>query len=102
MPELQQQNITRTGQVAAAALNAAGSQLAMFTQGRRVSLWSVHGNRELAALSHPGRHDVHTLAFDAHDQRLVSADRDTVRIWNLQGSPEVMELPGHAGPISRS
>ncbi len=100
LPELQQQNITRTGQVAAAALNAAGSQLAMFTQGRRVSLWSVHGNRELATLSHPGRQDVHTLAFDAHDQRLVSADRDTVRIWNLQGSPEVMELPGHAGPIS--
>jgi serine/threonine protein kinase/WD40 repeat protein len=100
LPELRQQSFTHTEQLSAAAFNPAGRLAALASDARRIVLWSVFGNREVAALSHPGWKPLHTLAF-SHDQRLLaSADGDSVRVWNLAGTPERLNLAGHGSGVT--
>jgi serine/threonine protein kinase/WD40 repeat protein len=100
LPELRQQTFTRTEQLAAGAFTRDGRQVAIASEGRRVTLWSVFGNREVAALTHPGWKPLHTIAFSDDERVLASADGDSVRIWNLAGTPERINLAGHTSGIT--
>lgn len=100
LPELQQQTFTRTEQLAAGAFTNDGRQVAIASEGRRVTLWSVFGNREVAALTHPGWKPLHTIAFSEDERLLASADGDSVRIWNLAGTSERLNLPGHTSGVT--
>jgi serine/threonine protein kinase/WD40 repeat protein len=100
LPELRQQTFTRTEQLAAGAFTRDGRQVAIASEGRRVTLWSVFGNREVAALTHPGWKPLHTIAFSDDERLLASADGDSVRIWNLAGTPERLNLAGHTSGVT--
>ncbi len=60
-----------------------------------VRLWDVIGNREVALLNHPG--GPHSVAISPDGSMLVSASNDTVRLWNLRGGGEKLELAAHQG-----
>lgn len=100
LPELRQQTFTRTEQLASGAFAHDGRQVAIVSEGRRVTLWSVFGNREVAALTHPGWKPLHTIAFSDDERLLASADGDSVRIWNLAGTPERLNLTGHTSGVT--
>lgn len=100
LPELRQQTFTRTEQLVAGAFARDGRQVAVASEGRRVTLWSVFGNREIAALSHPGWKPLHTIAFSDDERLLASADADSVRIWNLAGASDRLNLVGHTSGVT--
>jgi WD40 repeat protein len=52
-------------------------------------------NHEIALLSHPG--NPQSVAFSKSGNLLVTADEESIRIWQMPGTKEKLALPGHAG-----
>lgn len=77
-----------------------GQYLAFGTLSRKVKLWSLTTQSELAVLDHADRTNGHcTLAFSRDGHRLCSAGAESVRIWQIGGLPEKRFLSGHAGGV---
>lgn len=100
LPELKQQTFMRYDQVSVGALSPDGLQAAFASQNRRITLWNIRGNRELATLVHPGWQEIHTLVLGDEGGLLASADAQSVRIWNLRGGKERTSIAGHAGAVT--
>lgn len=100
LPELRQQTFMRYDEVPLGAFSPEGMHIAFASENRRVMLWSVHANRELAVLLHPGWKDLHSLTFASNGRVLACADGDSVRIWRVRGGPERIALSGHAASLN--
>src|SRR5262249_39224993 len=89
------------GDGAAAVAWSADSQLVALTlaQQRLVRLWNISSNHEgpvLEALAPPG---LRLVLLSKDGNRLIAATYKEVRIWNLAGSPEKLNLYGHVGGV---
>ncbi len=100
VPDLAQQTFTRYDYVPAGTFSPDGETVAFTSRSRRIVLWSVLGNHELAVLAHPGVEDLHSAVFSGDGKLLISADDDSLRLWNLAGTNERLVLKGHAGVVS--
>jgi serine/threonine protein kinase/WD40 repeat protein len=100
LPDLRQTSFTRCEEATAGTFSSDAMQIAFATVARRVTVWSVYGNREVATLWHPGLKPIHTVSISANQRRLLSADADSVRIWSLADTPERLQLAGHAGAVT--
>jgi len=100
LPELRQQTFMRYDEVPLGAFGPEGMHVAFASVNRRVTLWSVHANRELAVLLHPGWKDLHSLAFSDNGRVLVCADGDSVRVWRVRGGAERIVLSGHGASVN--
>jgi WD40 repeat protein/serine/threonine protein kinase len=76
------------------------SQLVATTgvHGGGITLWDVRRNHPVAHLQHPNHANL--VAFSTDGKALVTADRRSVRIWNLAGAEEKLALSGHDGGAS--
>ncbi len=100
LPELRQQTFMRYDEVPLGAFGPEGKHVAFASVNRRITLWNIPANRELAVLSHPGWKDLHSLSFAEDGRILVSADGEFVRIWQVRGGPEKSTLSGHSGSVN--
>jgi WD40 repeat protein len=89
------------GDVAEAVAWSADSQLVALTAGqlRLVRLWNISSNREGPVLEAPAPPGLHSVLLSKDGNRLVAATFKEVRIWNLAGSSEKLNLYGHVGGV---
>ncbi len=98
--ERRQQTSIRLDALQSIAFSPDGQFISFATLARRVVLWSLFGNREAAVLRHPGNRDIHVTLF-SHDQAaLVSANAQSVRVWNMHAAGERLVLRGHEGGVN--
>ncbi len=70
VPDLtQQQTFTRYDYVPAGTFSPDGETVAFTSRNRRIVLWAMLGNHELAVIAHPGVEDLHSA--------VLSGDRET-------------------------
>jgi WD40 repeat protein len=67
--------------------------------GGAITLWNVLRNREVAVLKHAKQAD--WVAFSTDGRTLITANRQSVRIWNLAGSGEKLVVYGHHQMINK-
>jgi serine/threonine protein kinase/WD40 repeat protein len=72
-----------------------GQALAVATMNQRVYLYNVKTNRELAVL----RSGTAQVLFSEDGRTLAAEEADSVRLWDLAGTPERRELAGHAAGV---
>jgi eukaryotic-like serine/threonine-protein kinase len=77
-----------------------GKTLAVATISRRVKLWSLTTNRELAELRHAGPETRLQVALSPDGRTLTSRASDSLSVWNVAGADERMELAGHASGVT--
>jgi serine/threonine protein kinase/WD40 repeat protein len=63
-------------------------------------LWSIPTRRELAEFRHPQSALLHTVAFTPNGRTLITANTDSVRLWDVAGPDETIALAGHLGGVS--
>jgi serine/threonine protein kinase/WD40 repeat protein len=76
-----------------------GRALAVATLSGLVQLWSPETNRMLAELKHPQAGGVRKLTLSRDGRTLVSMGYQSVRVWDLAGASERIELAGHVGGV---
>jgi WD40 repeat protein len=89
------------GDVAGALAWSPNSQLVALAAGQQglVRLWNVSTNREGPVLEAPAPPDLHSVVISKDSNRLVAASMNEVRIWELAGSLEKLNLSGHVGGV---
>jgi WD40 repeat protein/tRNA A-37 threonylcarbamoyl transferase component Bud32 len=87
----------------AASFGPDGHLLAFHTLGAVVTLWSIPAKRAVAELRSPTdprqRDGIIATTFSADGRFLISATRNAVAVWSLQGTPERAVLAGHGGGV---
>jgi hypothetical protein len=84
------------------AFSPDGRLLACAGRDSRVRLWDLAGSREARPLTGHAARDLTAVAFSPDGRRLVSADDDTVRLWDVATGQELYMFARGAGALAFS
>jgi WD40 repeat protein/serine/threonine protein kinase len=95
---LAQWSLVKLDSVVNLAFSPDSQLLAFSTITRKVRLWNLTTQTELVTLDHADRAEG-LLAFSSDGSQLVSAGRESIKVWRVGALPERQVLAGHGDSI---
>src|SRR5262245_14414323 len=95
---LAQWSLVKLDSVVNLAFSPDSQLLAFSTITRKVRLWNLTTQTEVVTLDHADRAEG-LLAFSSDGSQLVSAGRESIKVWRVGALPERQVLAGHAESI---
>jgi WD40 repeat protein len=100
LPLFQRRSSLRSDTLVRVAFQPHSDHIAFASVSKRIRLWNVSTNRDVAVLRYPGPREIRALAFRRDGKLLAAADFRSIRVWDLMGTGERIDLRGHAGGVS--